>query len=137
MDGLCCWIRIMYRHGKSETVLKWDKDTIVNSKYRPLIRIFLEADEAVEIQRFLQLMATFVQDLVAPDRSTDPSRLKLLEGTDLFESILERWQYCRSPILPPVWDRRSAYQVGIGDRQSGTSPCNTRSDHQYRAPILL
>lgn len=47
--GFTSW----YRHGVSETALKWHKDPISNSIYRPLIYIFLDADEALEIQRLL------------------------------------------------------------------------------------
>lgn len=90
------------RHGKSETTLKWLKDTIASSTYSLLIHIFLEADEAVEIQRLLQFIITFVQDLVTPDRSVDPSKLKLLEGTDLFETISKRWYLCNIAFTHPT-----------------------------------
>jgi hypothetical protein len=82
--------------------------------------MFLEADKAVEIQRLLQSIITLVQDLVTPDRSADPSRLTLLEGTDLFDSISERWHLSNIAVHPSNWRRGIAgqlNQVGIEDRQ--------------------
>jgi hypothetical protein len=45
---------------------------------RLLIHISLDDDEAGEIQRLLQCFIASVQNLVTPDRSADPSRMKLL-----------------------------------------------------------
>lgn len=45
------------------------------------------------------------------DRSTDRSRLKLLEGTDLFESISERWHLCNIAVYPSYQRRGIAGQM--------------------------
>jgi uncharacterized UPF0160 family protein len=42
--GFTSW----YRHGVSETALKWHNDTISDSKYSPLIHAVMDADGAVE-----------------------------------------------------------------------------------------
>jgi len=90
------------QHCKSETALKWHKDTIASSTYILLIRIFLEADKVVETQRLLQFIITFVQGLVTPDRSVEPSKLKLLDGTDLFETISKRCYLCNIAFTHPT-----------------------------------
>lgn len=67
---------------------------------RLLIHVSLDADETVEIRRFLQFFITSVQDLVTTNRSADPSQMKLLRGKDLFESIIERWHLSNIAVHP-------------------------------------
>lgn len=132
--GFASW----YQHDEFDTALKWHKGTIADSTYRHLIHTFLEADEAVEIQR-LQLIITFLQDLVTPDRSAEPSRLKLLQGTDLFESISERWDLCNIAVHPSYQQRGIAghltkwgLEIAVRERVPVTLEVTINAEALYR-----